>query len=288
MRFKPDVVAASAGPAARHFAGLSLDRLRLMGIVNVTPDSFSDGGETEATAAAVERGLAMRAEGADIIDIGGESTRPGAVPVPVEAELARVVPVVRVLAAEGVLVSVDTRNAAVMGAAIAAGARIVNDITALQGEGALPLVAATGVAVVLMHMQGEPRTMQSAPHYDDAAVEVFDWLARRAAACVAAGIPAERIAVDPGIGFGKTLAHNLAILRGLGRYRELPYALLLGVSRKSFLSSLDRAVPAKQRLGGSVAAALACARGGAHILRVHDVGDTRQALAVEQALAGSR
>lgn len=288
MRSEPVATAVTAGPAARYFAGLSLDRPRLMGIVNVTPDSFSDGGETAVTAAAIARGLTMRAEGADIIDVGGESTRPGALPVPVETELARVVPVVRALAEAGVLVSVDTRNAAVMHAAIAAGASIVNDITALQGEGALPLVIAAGVSVVLMHMQGEPRSMQSAPHYDDAAVEVFDWLVRRAAACAAAGIPAEHIAVDPGIGFGKTLAHNLAILRGLGRYRELPHALLLGVSRKSFLSSLDRAVPVKQRLGGSLAAALACARGGAHILRVHDVGDTRQALAVEQALAGFR
>ncbi len=282
------VVGEATLPAVRRFAGLTLDRVRLMGIVNVTPDSFSDGGETLATEAAVTRGLMMLDEGADIIDVGGESTRPGASPVTATEEIARIIPVVRGLAAAGALVSVDTRHPEVMRAAIAEGALIVNDITALRGEGALALIAAAGVSVVLMHMQGEPRTMQSAPHYDDAAAEVCNWLAGRAAACVAAGIPAGHIAVDPGIGFGKTLAHNLAILAGLGRYRGLPHALLLGVSRKSFISSLDRAVPAKQRLGGSLAVALACVRDGAHILRVHDVGDTRQALAVERALVGSR
>lgn len=282
----PGAAAVSAAPAGRQFAGLSLDRVRLMGIVNVTPDSFSDGGETDATAAAVDRGLAMLAEGADIIDVGGESTRPGALPVPVEAELARVVPVVRALAEAGALVSVDTRHAAVMRAAIAAGARIVNDITALQGDPeALPVVAAAAVSVVLMHMQGEPRTMQRDPHYEDAAADVHRWLTGRAAACVAAGVPAGRIALDPGIGFGKTLAHNLRIIAGLARYRALPYALLLGVSRKSFIAAADRSVPPKQRLGGSLAAALAGVRAGVHILRVHDVADTRQALAVHRALA---
>lgn len=257
-----------------------------MGVVNVTPDSFSDGGETQAAAAAVDRGLAMLAEGADIIDVGGESTRPEALPVPVETELARVVPVVCALAQAGALVSVDTRNAAVMRAAIAAGARIINDITALQGDAeALSVVTSAAVAVVLMHMQGEPRTMQRDPRYDDAATDVHRWLAGRAAACVAAGIPAERIAVDPGIGFGKTLAHNLQIIAGLARYRDMPYAVLLGVSRKGFIAAVDRSVPPKQRLGGSLAAALVGVRAGAHILRVHDVGDTRQALAVHRALA---
>ena len=283
-----EAVDQAAAAAPRRFAGLTLDRVRLMGIVNVTPDSFSDGGETLATYAAVARGLQMLEEGADIIDVGGESTRPGANPVAVSEELARVVPVVRALAAAGALVSIDTRHPEVMRAAIAAGAGIVNDITALRGAGATALVAEAGVAVVLMHMQGEPRTMQADPHYADAAAEVRDWLGARAAACVAAGIPADRIAIDPGIGFGKSLVHNLAILRDLGRYRDLPHALLLGVSRKSFLAALDRAVPAKQRLGGSLAAALACVSGGAHILRVHDVGETRQALAVQQALAGFR
>ena len=287
MRYASDVGGEVAGrPGDRRFAGLSLDRVRLMGIVNVTPDSFSDGDETPTADAAVARGLAMLAEGADIIDVGGESTRPGALPVPVEKELARVVPVVRALAQAGALVSIDTRNATVMRAAIAAGARIVNDITALLGDAeALPLLASSAVAVVLMHMQGEPRTMQRAPRYDDAATDVHRWLADRAAACVAAGIPAERIAVDPGIGFGKTLTHNLQILAGLARYRDMPYALLLGASRKSFIAALDRSVPPKQRLGGSLAAALVGAGAGVHILRVHDVGDTRQALAVHQAVA---
>ena len=270
----------------RRFAGLPLDRVRLMGIVNVTPDSFSDGGETLAPDAAVARGLAMLDEGADIVDVGGESTRPGASPVPVEEERARVVPVVRALARAGALVSIDTRRAAVMRAAIEEGARIVNDVTALREAEALPLIARFDVSVVLMHMQGEPRSMQQDPRYDDAAAEVCAWLAARGVACVAAGIPPERIAVDPGIGFGKTLAHNLAILGDLARYRDLPYALLLGVSRKRFIAALDRDMPPQRRLAGSLAAAIACVEAGAHIVRVHDVGETRQALAVYDALAG--
>ena len=253
-----------------------------MGIVNVTPDSFSDGGETFEPDAAVARGLAMREEGADILDVGGESTRPGAAAVPVDIELARVLPVVYALAREGALVSIDTRRAAVMRAAIDEGARIVNDITALGGAGALPLVARSDVSVVLMHMQGEPRSMQEDPRYGDAAAEVYAWLAARGAACGEAGIPPERIAVDPGIGFGKTLAHNLAILGGLTRYRDLPYALLLGVSRKRFIAALDRDVPPRHRLAGSLAAAIACVQAGAHILRVHDISETRQALAVHE------
>lgn len=262
-----------------------------MGVVNVTPDSFSDGGLWLDPEPAIAHGVELAAEGAAILDIGGESTRPGAQPVGAEEELRRTLPVIEGLAAArtGARLSIDTVKRPVAAAALAAGASYVNDVSAFRADPEMAaLVAEHGCDCCLMHMQGEPRTMQSAPHYDDAAAEVCNWLAGRAAACVAAGIPAGHIAVDPGIGFGKTLAHNLAILAGLGRYRGLPHALLLGVSRKSFISSLDRAVPAKQRLGGSLAVALACVRDGAHILRVHDVGDTRQALAVERALVGSR
>ncbi len=256
-----------------------------MGIINVTPDSFSDGGETLDTAAAVERGLAFAREGADIIDVGGESTRPGAIPVPVAEEMRRVVPVIEALAASGLLVSIDTRHADVITAAINAGARIVNDVTALQGdERSLSCVAASGACVVLMHMQGEPRTMQEDPRYGDVVAEVGDFLARRVAACEAAGIERQRIAIDPGIGFGKTLAHNLALLRHLDHFRRLGCALLIGASRKSFIARLSRNEPPPQRLGGSIAAALAAVAGGAHILRVHDVAATAQALKVWRAI----
>jgi dihydropteroate synthase len=259
-----------------------------MGVVNVTPDSFSDGGETVVAAAAVERGLALAKEGADIIDVGGESTRPGAAPVSVAEELIRVLPVVRELAAAGVLVSIDTRRAEVMEAAITAGVGIVNDVTALTGDSrSLNVVAAAGVCVVLMHMQGEPRTMQLAPSYRDAAREVYRWLADRVAACEAAGIGRDRIAVDPGIGFGKTVAHNADILARLGLYRDFGLAVVVGVSRKSFIARLSRDEPPQRRLPGSIAAALAAVERGAHILRVHDVAATRQALTVWQAIVGA-
>ncbi len=259
-----------------------------MGVVNVTPDSFSDGGETLVAAAAVERALALVEEGADIIDVGGESTRPGASPVSVAEELARVLPVVRELAAAGVLVSIDTRRAEVMEAAIAAGVGIVNDVTALAGDPrSLNVVAGAGVCVVLMHMRGEPRTMQAAPSYHDPAREVFQWLADRVAACEAAGIGRDRIAVDPGIGFGKTVAHNADILARLGLYRDLGSAVVVGVSRKSFIARLSRGEPPHERLAGSIAAALAAIERGTHILRVHDVAETRQALAVWRAIVGA-
>lgn len=269
------------------FAGLVLDRPRLMGVVNVTPDSFSDGGETFTTEAAVRRGLQLVEDGADIIDVGGESTRPGADPVGVDEELRRVVPVVRALAQAGVLVSVDTRRAAVMAAAIDAGAGIVNDVSALSHDPqALPLIAAAAVPVILMHMQGEPKTMQLAPSYTDAACEVVDWLAARVGACEAAGIARARIAVDPGIGFGKTVAHNVAILARLSICVTLGCPIVIGVSRKSFLARLSRGEPPQERLAGSLAAALFALARGAHILRVHDVAATRQAVAVWRALAG--
>lgn len=272
-------------PSLPSFAGLSLDRPRLMGVINVTPDSFSDGGKFLAAEAAVAHGRALLAAGADILDIGGESTRPGARPVSPADEMARIIPVVEALAAEGALLSVDTRHAGVMAAAIAAGAAIVNDITALDGDPrALDLVADSGVSVVLMHMRGEPSGMQRDPRYDDAPGEVRDYLAGRLAVCRAAGIADHRLCVDPGIGFGKTVRHNLEILAGLGRLAELGVAVLVGVSRKSFIGRLSREAPADRRLAGSLAAGLAAVSRGAHILRVHDVAETAQALTVWQAI----
>jgi dihydropteroate synthase len=285
-----ELAAALARVSAKRaaFAGLSLDRPRIMGVVNVTPDSFSDGGDFAEAKVAIAHGLALREAGADILDIGGESTRPGSEPLPVEEELARVLPVVRALAAADALVSIDTRRARVMGEAIAVGARIVNDITALAGDPeSLALVAGSGVPVVLMHMQGEPRSMQANPVYADAPLDIRDFFVDRLAACRAAGIPAERIAVDPGIGFGKNDRHNIAILQGLAVYHELGTAIALGVSRKSFIGRLSRKEPAKQRVPGSLAAGLAGLDRGAQILRVHDVAETRQALGIWQAMAGS-
>ncbi len=270
------------------FAGLGLHRPRIMGVVNVTPDSFSDGGEAFDPEAAVRRGLALVAAGADIIDVGGESTRPGAVPLSEIDELERVRPVVRELAASGALVSIDTRHASVMEAAIDAGAKIVNDITALTGDDrSLNVVAGSDVSVVLMHMRGDPRTMQNDPRYGDVVTEVFHWLSGRVAACEAAGVPRSRLAVDPGIGFGKTLQHNLALLARLGVYESLGCAVLIGVSRKSFIARLCEDELPRERLGGSLAAALAAIQQNAHIVRVHDVAPTRQAIRVWQAIAGA-
>jgi dihydropteroate synthase len=268
------------------FAGLSLDRPRVMGIVNVTPDSFSDGGRYASRDAAIAHGRALMEAGADIVDIGGESTRPGAAPVSREEELERVVPVVEALAGEGALVSIDTRHAAVMRAAVAAGARIVNDVTALAGDPAsLETAAAGGAAIVLMHMQGEPRTMQQDPAYLDAPLDIYDFFAGRLAACRAAGIEPARIALDPGIGFGKRERHNLAILADLALYHNLGCALLLGVSRKSFIGRLSRGEDADHRLAGSLAAALAGLDRGIQIIRVHDVAETMQAVAMWRAIA---
>ena len=257
----------------------------LMGVVNVTPDSFSDGGLFASTEAAIAQGRRLAEEGADILDIGGESTRPGSEPVPEDEELRRVLPVVEALAADGHLVSIDTRRAAVMRAALAAGARIANDVTALAGDpDSLRVVAGAGAAVVLMHMQGEPRTMQRDPRYGDVVAEVAAFLAARVEACVAAGIPRARICVDPGIGFGKTVEHNLALLRGLPALRAEGCALLVGASRKGFIGKLSRGEDASRRLPGSLAVALHAAAAGADILRVHDVAETRQALGIWRAL----
>jgi dihydropteroate synthase len=266
-------------------AGLSLDRPRVMGILNVTPDSFSDGGDRADPAVAVRDGLAMLAAGADILDVGGESTRPGAQPVSLEAERARVLPVVAALAKAGAIVSIDTRHAAIMREAVAAGAAIINDVTALEGDPeSLAAAAASGAPVILMHMQGEPQTMQANPTYDSAALDIYRYLVGRLDACAAAGIDPARVVVDPGIGFGKTLAHNLQLFEQLALFQGLGCAVLLGASRKSFISKLyPRATGPKQRLGGSLAAALFGLQRGVQILRVHDVAETCQAVAVWQA-----
>ena len=261
--------------------GLALDRPRLMGVLNVTPDSFSDGGDFAAEDDAIAHGRAMAEAGADIIDVGGESTRPGSHAPDEAEEMRRVVPVIRALAGNGLLVSVDTRRAAVMAAALDAGARIVNDMSALGHDpAARAAVARQGAWVVLAHMQGTPETMQQRPRYDDASLDVFDALAARVDAAEAAGIPRARIVVDPGIGFGKSARHNLEILRDLALFHGLGCPLLVGASRKSFIGRLSAGETPKARLPGSLAAGLHALGEGAHILRVHDVAETRQALAI--------
>ncbi len=270
------------------FAGLALDRPLIMGIINVTPDSFSDGGETPDTATAVARGRAMAVAGADILDVGGESTRPGSRPVSADEELARVVPVVRALAGAGHTVTIDSRRAQVMEAALDAGAVAVNDVTALSGdERSLTLVADRGVPVILMHMQGAPQTMQDDPHYDHAVLDIYDELGRRVETCLAAGISRAAIAIDPGIGFGKTVAHNAEVLGRLSLLHGHGCAVALGVSRKSFIAGLSQGEPVTDRSAGSLAAALHAVGQGVHILRVHDVAETRQALDVWRAIAAA-
>lgn len=260
---------------------LVLDRPRIVGIVNVTPDSFSDGGRFASVEAAVAHGLRLVEEGADALDVGGESTRPGAAPVDEEEELARVIPVVEALAARtGVPISVDTSKPSVMCAAIAAGAGMINDVRALRLEGALETVASLGVPVCLMHMQGEPATMQAAPHYGDVVDEVRRFLADRVLACEFAGIPRGRIVVDPGFGFGKTAVHNWTLLAALSRLGDLGLPILVGLSRKRMIGeATGREAPADRVLGSAVAAVLAVER-GASLVRVHDVAATREALAV--------
>jgi dihydropteroate synthase len=269
-------------------AGLTLDRPRIMGVVNVTPDSFSDGGRWLDPGAAVAHGVQLADEGADILDIGGESTRPGAEPVGMEEELRRVIPVIAGLAAKiKVPVSIDTRSAEVMRRAADAGARIINDVAALGHDpNALRVAAETGLPVVLMHTQGDPRVMQLDPRYDDVVLDVYDWLDARVAACEAAGIARGRIVVDPGIGFGKTVAHNLALLGSLSILHGLGCPVLLGASRKSFIGKLSGGAAPDQRMPGSVAAHLLGAAQGVQILRVHDVAAMRQALTVWEASTG--
>lgn len=286
-----DWLHALSAPRAS-FGGLELPghggRPLIMGIVNVTPDSFSDGGDYADRDQAVAHGRALFAAGADIVDVGGESTRPGAAPVPLDDELARVLPVVAALAGDGIPVSVDTRNAPVMQAAIDAGARVVNDVSALRHDAAaLDLVAAHDVGVILMHMQGAPATMQKAPRYDDVVLNVYDMLAERVAACEAAGIARSRICVDPGIGFGKTVAHNLQLIAALSVLHGLGCALAIGVSRKKFVEAVAGPAAPKQRLPGSLAAMLAALDQGAQIVRVHDVAETVQAVALWHRLRSS-
>jgi dihydropteroate synthase len=257
-----------------------------MGVVNVTPDSFSDGGLYLDPEAAIAHGRTLIAAGAEILDVGGESTRPGAVEVAAEEELRRVVPVIEGLATEGATISVDTSKAEVAAAALDAGAEIVNDVTALRGDGEMaPLCAERGATVVLMHMLGTPRTMQDDPRYDDVVAEVKDFLAARLEAAVAAGIAEERVWLDPGIGFGKTAAHNMELLRRLGELRELGRPLVIGTSRKSFIGKVDGS-EAGDRIGGTIASSILAAAEGADVLRVHDVAEMRQALAMARAILG--
>ncbi len=263
---------------------LDLDAPVVMGILNVTPDSFSDGGRFAGVPEALAQAERMAAEGAAIIDVGGESTRPGAAPVDAGEELRRVIPVIERLASSlAVPVSVDTQKPAVMRAAIAAGASMVNDVAALRAPGAIEAVADSDVAVCLMHMQGEPRTMQLAPRYDDLLAEVRGFLRERVARCVAAGIARSRLVVDPGFGFGKTLAHNLELLRRLGEIAADGIPVLAGLSRKSLIGALTGRDNA-DRLAGSVALATIAARNGARIVRAHDVGPTVDALRIAMAL----
>jgi dihydropteroate synthase len=288
-----EVQAAAAQLCARLGAspswpdGLPAHRPLLIGVVNVTPDSFSDGGQFSEPAAAVAHGLQLRAEGADIVDVGGESTRPGADAISADEEIRRTAPVIEALARAGVLVSIDTRKAAVMRAAIAAGARMINDISALRCDpDGLATAGASGLPVVLMHSRGEPATMQVRPAYQRAPLDVFDHLAARVLAWTEAGYERARLIVDPGIGFGKTLDHNLEILSQLGLYLGLGLPVLVGVSRKSFIGRLAGGAPPTERLPGSLAAALWAVAAGAAILRVHDVAATQQAVALWRALAG--
>lgn len=261
-----------------------------MGVVNVTPDSFSDGGEAFGVEAGLRRALALVAAGADVLDIGGESTRPGATAVSTDEEIERVCPLIAALARETDRpISIDTRKPEVARAAVAAGARLWNDVNGLRGPGALATAAELGCDVVIMHMQGAPQTMQARPHYDDVVAEVAAFLTARAEAALAAGVAREAIWLDPGLGFGKTLAHNLALLAALPRFTSLGFPCLLGASRKRFIAAIDDADPEpRQRLGGSLAAALTAAEAGFAMVRVHDVAETRQALQVWAAIAQAR
>jgi len=257
-----------------------------MGVVNVTPDSFSDGGLYLDPEAAIAHGRELAEAGAEILDVGGESTRPGAEPVGEDEELRRVVPVIQGLGDARSRISVDTSKAAVAAAALDAGAEIVNDVTALRGDrDTASLCAERDATVVLMHMLGEPRTMQEDPRYDDVVADVKAFLAERLEAALAAGIDEERVWLDPGIGFGKAAAHNMELLRRLGELRELGRPLVIGTSRKSFIGRVDGS-PADQRLGGTISSSVLAAAEGADVLRVHDVAEMRQALTVAAAILG--
>lgn len=264
---------------------LRLDRPRVAGIINVTPDSFSDGGAFLDAASAIEHGLRLADEGADLLDVGGESTRPGADEVPAEEEIARVLPVIEALAKQtSIPIAIDTSKPEVMRAAVAAGAGFINDVFALRRDGALDAAAELKVPICLMHMQGEPRTMQQAPHYDDVVSDVRRFLAERIFACEMSGIDKKRIVVDPGFGFGKSLEHNLALLRALDQFAALGVPLLVGLSRKAMIGTLTGREKHADRAVGSAAAALLAVQKGAAIVRVHDVAATRDALAVWQGV----
>ena len=265
---------------------LRLDRPRIVGIVNVTPDSFSDGGEHATADAAIAHGLRLAEEGADALDIGGESTRPGADEVPLDEELRRVIPVIEGLARATTLpISIDTSKPEAMRAAVAAGAGMINDVFALRREGALEAAASLGVPVILMHMLGEPRSMQASPHYDDVVADVHRFLAERIFAAEMSGIPKARLVVDPGFGFGKTSEHNLALLARLEKFVELGVPVLAGLSRKRTIGDLTGRADPHARVHGSVAAHLIAAQRGARLLRVHDVAATVDALKVWEAVA---
>jgi dihydropteroate synthase len=266
-----------------------MDRPRIMGIVNVTPDSFSDGGQHGTSDAGASHGLVLAADGAHILDVGGESTRPGSDAVSVDEELSRVIPVIKRLSEAGHVVSVDTRKPLVMRQAVKAGAAIINDVSALQHDpDSLRAVAELKVPVVLMHAQGDPRTMQLNPHYDDVALDVYDQLEQRVLACVQAGIPRSHIAIDPGIGFGKTFRHNVELLNQLTLFHGLGVVVLVGLSRKGFIGALTGEKNAGNRVHGSVGGAVQAALNGVHILRVHDVKATVEALAVAGAAMDPR
>jgi dihydropteroate synthase len=269
-----------------HTFGLGT-RTLVMGVVNVTPDSFSDGGLFADAQDAIAHAARLIDEGADIVDVGGESTRPGSDPVPVEEELARVLPVIEGIrsARSDAVISVDTRRVEVAAKALEGGAAIVNDVTAGRDPAMFPLVRESGAGMALMHMLGEPKTMQDDPRYDDAVAEIHEYLRERVEAAVFAGIATDRLAVDPGIGFGKSLDHNLALLRSLEKFTDLDVALLIGASRKRFLGTLTGTDDPTDRLEPSLAVAAWCAARGVDVVRAHDVRETVQVLAVVDAIA---
>lgn len=268
-------------------AGLPIDRSLVMGVLNVTPDSFSDGGDFDQGAALLSRARQLAGEGADIWDVGGESTRPGSNAISIDEELARVLPAVRALSQEGTLpISIDSRKPEVFEQAIKAGARIINDVSALTwSEQSLKIAAKAEMPIVLMHALGDPKTMQDEPRYDNVLLDVYDWLEDRIEACVSAGIDRSSLIVDPGIGFGKTVDHNLALFGGLSLFHGLGCPVMLGASRKSFIHKLHPSKDPKGRLGGSLAAVLAGRAQGVQIFRVHDVHHTVEALATAEAIA---
>ncbi|MET1025583.1 MAG: dihydropteroate synthase [Dongiaceae bacterium] len=281
----PAQMAALSAPRSP-WAGFDLSRPLIMGIINVTPDSFSDGGDNADAETAIAFGERLLAAGADILDIGGESTRPGSQEVPADEEIRRVIPVIRTLAGKGAVISVDTRHADVMQAAIKTGARIINDVTALTGDPRSQKAAVeSGGDLVLMHMQGKPQTMQQAPNYADVTLDLLDYFTERLATLARLGLDAAKVSLDPGIGFGKNDQHNRLLLDELAAFHGFGCPITLGVSRKSFISRLSRKEPPKDRLAGSLAAGLAGLARGVQILRVHDVAETYQAIRVWQGIS---